>query len=64
MLHAWKVYFIIKKAIKTQNVFLLPLLVHRNVQMSDYNVMLHSLLVVKYIHEDGKCTFLKHVRRI
>jgi len=63
MLHAWEVYFIVIKAVKKQNIFILHLLVHRSVQMSDYTVML-MLLVVKYIHEDGKCTFLKHVRCI
>jgi type IV secretory pathway VirB3-like protein len=46
MLRAWEVYFMIKKAIKKQNIFILHLLVRRYVQMSDYNVMLLSLLVV------------------
>jgi len=41
MLHAWEVYFIIKKAIKKQNIFIVHLLVHRIVQMSDYNIMHH-----------------------
>ena len=46
MLCAWEVYFITKKAIKKHNV-IIHLLVQINVQMFCYNVVLHSLLVVK-----------------